>query len=111
MWGESGIDGSGVEYIFRTTENEEVTIESGTYQLKSQYWPPQSELDYLTNKGATSKTDTELLEYFQQPEFVPGSEAAAYGWDRGWTDELPALSQDYPYVFCAIRRYNGVDHT
>lgn len=107
MWGESGIDGSSVEYIFRTTMNEEVTIENGTYQLKSQYWPPQSESDYLTNKGTTSKTDTELLEYFQQPEFVPGSDAALYGWDRGWTDELPTLSQDYPYVFCAIRRYDG----
>ncbi|MBO7692870.1 MAG: hypothetical protein J6T10_09605 [Methanobrevibacter sp.] len=42
MWGEDGLDGDGIEYIFFLADDDDVTISNNDYSLKSNLWPDNS---------------------------------------------------------------------
>ena len=84
MWGSDGIDGDGVEYIFKIASSNEVQEYNGKYRLTDVNNPPLSEEHFLEGK-ASGVSDATALGLFQKDEFVPGDNADAdsIGWDRG----------------------------
>lgn len=101
MWGEDGMDGDGIEYIFyvspeNTSENSYYTIDQdGKYHLEDDggaVWPP------------TTATETARISNYQESDWVPGNEQAAQGWDRNWTDNPIGISANRPYEWVSIRK-------
>ena len=76
MWGEDGIDGDGLEYIFFLAEESDVTESNGIYSLKSENLP-----------------DNNWAYEYQAP-------------DSGWSDDPQTPSLNNPYVFVSKRKYH-----
>lgn len=83
LWGETGKDGDGIEYIFRLTTKNEVDANG---VLKEQYWPPvtQSQVDAIG-------------EAYQQDEYMP----------NGWDDDPGHVNETQCYQFVSKRKYKG----
>ena len=126
-WGEDGMDGDGIEYIFRVAAEDEVNYvdpEKGIYELKAELWPPtcagtandgcaSGYISTIRSNVQTSLTDDELFEIYNQDEFIPATipghipNASAIGWDRNWSDDPLDVSYSKPYEFCSIRKYDA----
>lgn len=76
MWGEDGIDGDGLEYIFFLAEESDVIESNGIYSLKSENLP-----------------DDDWAYEYQAP-------------DSGWSDDPQTPSLNNPYVFVSKRKYH-----
>lgn len=78
MWGEDGLDGDGVEYIFFLTDGENgvVTESNGEYSLNQNNWP-----------------DNSWAYEYQAP-------------NSGWTDDPSGISASVPYEFVSKRRFH-----
>lgn len=78
MWGEDGLDGDGVEYIFFLTDgtNGVVTESNGEYSLNQNNWP-----------------DNSWAYEYQAP-------------NSGWTDDPSGVSASVPYEFVSKRNYH-----
>ena len=117
-WGEDGMDGDGVEYIFRIATNAEVTQDTnGAYHLISTAWPPTcgtgcgSAYYDVAEAAHAPYTHAELEEIYQEDEFVPGSDYPGHrpvieviGWDKNWTDDPRDVSVNEPFEFVSIRK-------
>lgn len=83
LWGETGKDGDGIEYIFRLATKEQV---DSTGALKTQYWPPttQAQVD-------------DIGETYQLDEYIPS----------GWDDDPHEVNDTQCYQFVSKRKYKG----
>ena len=92
VWGEDGIDGDGVEYIFKVTPSDvkNTTITEGhLLHIPSKSW----------------YDDNGYGEYYQLNEFYPGnSEKWPAELDLDWTDEPRDVGPDEPLEWVSIRR-------
>lgn len=110
-WGNDGMDGDGIEYIFRVATESEVSYDSttGIYSLKSNIvpspYPPISQESFLSVTEAEGILDADALAAYQEDEWVPGHNAASLGWDRNWYDDPQDVSSIKPFEFCSIRKW------
>lgn len=99
MWGEDGMDGDGVQYIFLATANP-ITV--------AQYPPIHLRDIYNDANGAdvsAEENDNNIdynhpkasYEYYDTREFIP----------NGWTDDPSDVDAQQPYEYVSLRRYNG----
>lgn len=92
VWGEDGIDGDGVEYIFKVTpaDVKNTTITEGhLLHIPSKSW----------------YDDNGYGEYYQLNEFYPGnSEKWPAELDLDWTDEPRDVGPNEPLEWVSIRR-------
>ena len=97
MWGEDGVDGAGVEYIFRVADNDVVT----NNQLNASEWL------YLPTEGRTSVIDNANQNlHYQMDDWVPdGTVRGGYQMpDYNFTDNPSDVGPDQPYEFVCIRK-------
>lgn len=107
MWGEDGMDGDGVEYIYLVTpkygENgEEITkdhlmLKVPTYQDYINY---DKEYNAENGEGASN-----LAEKYQQREFVPGQGHPNFIGFQEWHDEPVDVSEDKPVEWVRVRKF------
>lgn len=84
-WGEDGIDGDGVEYIFATAMT-------------------PNEADALWQK-VPKETDARLRDHWQDPEIWDFIRISGYtDFYRPWTDDPSDVSPTEPYEYVSIRR-------
>lgn len=92
VWGEDGIDGDGVEYIFKVTQDGITNTNITDVHLL--YIPPKSWYD-----------DNGYGEIYQMNEFYPGNNSK---WDKSfdldWTDEPRDVGPKEPLEWVSIRR-------
>ena len=93
MWGEDGVDGAGVEYIFRVAANDVVT----NNQLNPSQW---------INLPTTAAQVTTLGASYQIDDWVPdGTTRGGYQMpDYNFTDNPSDVGPDQPYEFVSIRK-------
>lgn len=93
MWGEDGVDGAGVEYIFRVAANDVVT----NNQLNISQW---------VNLPTTAAQVTALGASYQIDDWVPdGTTRSGYQMpDYNFTDNPSDVGPDQPYEFVSIRK-------
>lgn len=118
-WGEDGIDGDGIEYLFYVaTENDvdkEPILDTDTEEeigqkikLKNINWLPQNEVqlrEFLSGRGITGTAlDTAVDNYYNDHyhEWLPSG--------TGWTDDPSDVGPYQPYEFVSIRKF-GYDST
>lgn len=96
MWGEDGVDGAGVEYIFFVAAEDSVT--------NRQLNPAHFNGIPLTEEAVSA-----LGASYQINDWVPdGSVRSGYQMpDLNWTDNPSDVGPDQPYEFVCIRKYNG----
>ncbi len=105
-WGEDGIDGDGIEYLFFVAAEEDVVksdiLDSGNnkigenVELKVSHWLPTTREqleEFLGNDE--EKLDTYYHDRFN--EWVPSG--------TGWTDDPSDVGPFQPYEFVVIRKY------
>lgn len=92
LWGENGVDGNGVEYIYLN----------------------QGSSNVATNNDP-SKLANSVLESaaYQTTDYVPKTGAQLISGTLGvdWTDEPTGVSSTYPYEFVCVRKYDGLTQT
>lgn len=119
MWGENGVDGDGVEYIYRLAGESDVTIDGVTRAVTlnntgGAVYPPTVE-DFEDNEFVVPP-------HYQENDWIPGGTnpnattgiteegwQSDTGWDRNWTDEPLNVNSSTPYQFVSIRKYDGVN--
>lgn len=99
MWGEDGMDGDGVQYIFLATANPITVVQYPPIHLRDIYNDANgtdvsaegndNNIDYNHPKAS--------YEYYDTGEFIP----------NGWTDDPSDVDAQQPYEYVSIRRYNG----
>lgn len=99
MWGEDGIDGDGVEYIFLATSDPIIAAQYPPTKLREVYNNANNQdvsaeandnnIDYAHPKSG--------FEYYDTREFIP----------NGWTDNPSDVDEQQPYEYVSLRRYNG----
>ena len=110
-WGEDGIDGDGVEYLFYVaTEGDVVKTDilddsdnkiGEEVALKNPYWLPRNEAElreFLQRLGE-SDIDAAVDAFYNDHnnEWLPE--------DTGWTDDPSDVGPFQPYEFVSIRRF------
>lgn len=81
MWGEDGIDGDGVEYIFCVTAEPSIGV-------------------YANDIPLTDAAVDNLGPAYQVPDWLPTNSA--------WTDNPLDVDEQQPYEWVSVRKYNGV---
>lgn len=76
MWGEDGLDGDGLEYIFFLADDNDVTVSNDVYSLKSNLWP-----------------DNSWAYEYQDP-------------NSGWTDDPTGINVNNKYEFVSKRKFH-----
>lgn len=103
MWGEDGIDGDGVEYIFYVTGEDGVTKDVST---------GKATLNLVAYSGKIPLTDQEVTTLgasYQIDDWCPdGTTRGGFVMpDYNWTDNPSDVDLQQPYEFVCIRKYNG----
>lgn len=80
MWGEDGMDGDGVEYIFCVTTQPSIAT-------------------FITEIPITNEQVEALGSAYQVPDWTP--------YNGNWTDNPLDVDENQPYEWVAIRKYNG----
>lgn len=104
MWGEDGMDGDGVEYIFAVAaENETVVDASGKRELSAAFFRGQSASQILP---LTDQEVTTLGADYQIDDWCPDGTIrnGVQMYDLNWTDNPSDVGPDQPYEFVAIRK-------
>lgn len=111
MWGEDGIDGDGVEYIYMVTpkygeDGKEITkydpmLKVPTYQDYINY---DKEYNAINGEGASK-----LAELYQEREFVPGVTGPNFIGFNEWSDEPVDVSESEPVEWVKVRKYRVHD--
>lgn len=101
-WGEDGVDGDGVEYIYYVTpENNSQTTYYSFDQTTNAYvlergignvWPP------------TTPQEIANISNYQEDDWYPGNTQQGTSWDRNWTDNPLGIRADRPYEWVAVRK-------
>lgn len=109
-WGEDGIDGDGVEYLyFIASEDEVETDQEGKVHLKASdaylYKLPTTEQElrtYLTNEGFSGDALENAVHdfYYSNSEWMPLNNG------EGWTDDPKDVGPGEPYEFVSVRKFN-----
>ena len=89
MWGEDGVDGDGIEYLFCVTATEE---EMEVYRT------------YIPILGQTYQDFDTRFPNYQTNDWYPKE---AGGTPKKWTDNPLNVSANQPYEWVAVRKYNG----
>lgn len=104
MWGEDGMDGDGVEYIFFVasddlinSEYDEATKRTKITLKKDAYYDPQSSPFFIPT---TKQQIDDLKESYQVDEWISNV-------DNNWTDNPSDIDSTQPYEFVAMRKYDG----
>lgn len=99
MWGEDGMDGDGVEYIYLVTPKtiEKEIITKDHIILKVPTIEDYIEYDKLNG--------TNYAEQYQERGFVPGVGNSNWIGNQEWTDEPCDVSFDEPIEWVRIRKY------
>ena len=82
MWGEDGVDGDGVEYIFCITAEDSIGAFANEIPL-------------------TAEAVTQLGSVYQVNDWLP------LNGNGNWTDNPLDVDEQQPYEWVAIRKYNG----
>ena len=108
MWGEDGMDGDGVEYIFAVAATNETSIDpdTGKRVLNSSFFTGPDPLDVLP------LTDQQIAAYetaggnYQIDDWCPDGtmKHGVVMRDLNWTDNPSDVGPDQPYEFVAIRK-------
>lgn len=121
MWGEEGVDGDGVEYIFCIANDDQVVPgDNGEIHLKTSnpldphsFWIPTNE-ESFTNKCTElgiSSAATEIEHYKTTREWLPtelfSKKTVSTAAVTCWTDNPRDTSASKPYEFVSMRRYIG----
>lgn len=94
-WGEDGIDGDGVEYIFFVASNDDVNTDSnGKITLKLSVYSKGTSGFIPTNSTEVE----ELGDAYQVPDWISVA-------DNNWTDDPSDVDSGQPFEFVAIRKY------
>ena len=105
MWGEDGMDGDGVEYIFAVAAENETSIDAqtGKRELNASFFRGQSATQILP---LTDQEVTTLGASYQISDWCPdGTTKQGYLMpDLNWTDNPSDVGPDQPYEFVAIRK-------
>lgn len=80
VWGENGVDGNGIEYVFHAQASSQVASSLDPSNLSEEI---------------VNSTD------YQKAEYLPYKDGA----NEPWTDEPTGVSADVPYEFVSIRKY------
>lgn len=99
MWGEDGIDGDGVEYIFIVADENSTDINTttGKITLQEQLWKVEgSSPNFIPT---TEEQVRHLGLSYQVPDWV-GTR------NNGWTDNPSDVDTQQPFEFVAIRKYH-----
>lgn len=108
MWGEDGMDGDGVEYIFYVAASDVVTVDPQTLKatLNASQWRTQIPTEYMTEQQFEDFSNTY---HYQIDDWCPdASIRSGYQMpDYNWTDNPTDVSILKPYEFVCIRKYNG----
>lgn len=91
MWGEDGVDGDGVEYIFCVTATEEEMVNWRT-------------LIPIIGSSYTQQEFDSRFPNYQSDDWYPTD---SLGNANKWTDNPLDVSENQPYEWVAIRKYNG----
>ena len=109
-WGEDGIDGDGIEYLYIIAAESEVQIDQETKKvsLNNSLWLPVDEnqfTSYLEDLGITAEEDkNSALTDFKtnrETEWEPNPLSVL----SRWTDDPSDVGPLEPYEFVAIRKY------
>lgn len=101
MWGEDGIDGDGVEYIFAVATAADTVVNSttGKRELNASFFRGQNANQILP----LIDSEVELLgSAYQEDDWVPDGQNGRP--DLNWTDNPSDVGPDQPYEFVAIRK-------
>ena len=105
MWGEDGIDGDGVEYIFAVAAENETAVDpqTGKRELNASFFRGQTATQILP---LTDQEVTTLGASYQISDWCPdGTTKQGYLMpDLNWTDNPSDVGPDQPYEFVAIRK-------
>lgn len=105
MWGEDGIDGDGVEYIYFVTAegNDNVTWENNKAILNPiLYYGSQS---YTGNLPINTEDVEQWGDEYQVSDWVPNGENGRP--DLNWTDNPSDVGPDQPFEFVSVRKYRN----
>ena len=98
MWGEDGMDGDGVEYIFFVAPSDLVNVDqvSGRVSLPTAvYYSPNSQNFIPTEQSMVIN----LGPSYQVPDWIQVA-------DNNWTDNPSDVDEGQPFEFVSIRKYH-----
>ena len=108
MWGEDGIDGDGVEYIFAVAAENETAVDpqTGKRELNASFFRGQSALDILPLSDQDIEDYEDAGGNYQIPDWCPDGtiKHGVQMRDLNWTDNPSDVGPDQPYEFVAIRK-------
>ena len=99
MWGEDGIDGDGVEYIFFIADANSVEIDTTTGRVSlpvSTYYVPGTSPNFIPT---TQPQVNDLGPSYQVPDWIQVA-------DNNWTDNPSDVGTDQPFEFVSMRKYH-----
>lgn len=97
-WGEDGVDGDGVEYIFHVDASDTLSNNLIPAQtLEDIYYTTNSQIDYSRPKPGYENYDTS--------DWVPDGQNGRP--DQNWSDNPSDVDEQQPYEWVSIRKYNG----
>ena len=97
-WGEDGVDGAGVEYIFHVDASD---------TLSNNLIPAQTleEIYYITNGQIDYSRPKPGYENYDSSDWVPDGNSGRP--DQNWSDNPSDVDEQQPYEWVSIRKYNG----
>lgn len=97
-WGEDGVDGDGVEYIFHVDASDTLSNNLIPAQtLEDIYYTTNGQIDYSRPKPGYENYDTS--------DWVPDGQNGRP--DQNWSDNPSDVDEQQPYEWVSIRKYNG----
>lgn len=100
-WGEDGVDGDGIEYIYYVTpENGQTTyynINPTTHKYEL------IDIGEIVYPPTTAQQIASIANY-QTSDWYPGNTQSGTAWDRNWTDNPIGVSSDRPYEWVSVRK-------
>ena len=98
MWGEDGVDGDGVEYIFHVDASDTLSNNLIPAQtLEAIYYTTNGQIDYSRPKPG--------YENYDSTDWVPDGSSGRP--DQNWSDNPSDVDEQQPYEWVSIRKYNG----
>lgn len=98
MWGEDGMDGDGVEYIFMITPRFGEGGKEITKDNKLLYIPTYAEYVEYDNENGTQYSNK-----YQESNFIPGVTVSISG-EPQWSDEPQDVGKEQPIEWVSIRK-------
>lgn len=108
MWGEDGVDGAGVEYIFAVAAENETIIDPVTNkrELSASFFRGQNALQILPLRTEDIASYENAGGNYQIDDWCPDGtiKSGVQMQDLNWSDNPSDVGPDQPYEFVAIRK-------